>query len=921
MKKVVVIALAVIAANAAIAGTITGVVTEDSTGLPIPDMWVYVLNYDTGEYGGGGGSTNSDGFYSIPDLAEGTCRVRVSTGDSDYAEEYYNNTFDYENAAAVDVPASGVVSDINFGLAIGGTIRGTVVDPNGQPVANMQINIFDYQTDRWRGSSQSNADGEYEIRKIPAGTYRIENDPWQSNYARQFYNGQDDWEKATPVVVNAGGVVEGINFQLALGGSISGMVTDPNGQPVANIQISVVKYPNGNYGFGEMTDPNGIYEIKGLPAGLYRVMVWAEGTIYASEFYDNKIVWDQATPVSVSAGQETTGIDFSLDPGASISGVVKNSSGDGQANVQVNCWVDGGYGTGTWTDANGYYECGGLPVGYTYTVVAYPPADSNYISTRITVGVYGPGEYTGRDIIFGEGGLTISGTITDKATTLPLADVRVGCWNDDFGIWSETRTDPNGIYRLTNLPGGEVDVHVEPESYYAYMGVDELELEENITNLDFALPKGAILCGKVLDVDTAEPLADVEVEYSSEENSVDRSQITEVDGTFCLTQLPPGIAELKARPEVASGYAWNLPWGSDFVCLSEGENRSGRIVALEKGALVSGYIKDADGNPLGGFEYCYTGRDCDGWSETDINGFYQIRLPVGTYYITVDDNEEFGALPAMVTVTDVNGEINVPDITVYTEEDGGQISGEVSNPGAYAKTGSFAIIAFKAGTSFNDPDAWYLIQPTVMTGMEEAEPFSLNTLPPGVNYDIYLCVDNQGPDRESLAVRDSVFNVPVGTTGITLEYNSQGSMVQGIVKNTDDKPVLGATVLLLDSSGFGGFCQTGCNGEYVIYNVPAGIYTATAIHSRYSFASATVEVVEGMTADVNTIVMPFAGAKEGPDLNGDGKVEMADLAEFAGQWLNLGASEADFNQDNEVNLCDWTRIAENWLSKAIWYHE
>jgi hypothetical protein len=45
------------------------------------------------------------------------------------------------------------------------------------------------------------------------------------------------------------------------------------------------------------------------------------------------------------------------------------------------------------------------------------------------------------------------------------------------------------------------------------------------------------------------------------------------------------------------------------------------------------------------------------------------------------------------------------------------------------------------------------------------------------------------------------------------------------------------------------------------------------------------------------------------------------LAEFAGQWLNVGASEADFNQDNKVNLRDWTRIAKNWLSKAIWYNE
>jgi hypothetical protein len=146
--------------------------------------------------------------------------------------------------------------------------------------------------------------------------------------------------------------------------------------------------------------------------------------------------------------------------------------------------------------------------------------------------------------------------------------------------------------------------------------------------------------------------------------------------------------------------------------------------------------------------------------------------------------------------------------------------------------------------------------------------------------------------------------------------------VRGALKNADDRPVLGATVLLSDSSGgFAGFGDADCNGEYVIYNVPAGTYTATAVHSKYLPISTTVEVVEGVPADVNTIIMPFRGEKEGPDLNGDGNVDMIDVAEFAEQWLNSGTSESDFNQDNKVNFSDWVRIAENWMSRAIWLHE
>jgi hypothetical protein len=338
--------------------------------------------------------------------------------------------------------------------------------------------------------------------------------------------------------------------------------------------------------------------------------------------------------------------------------------------------------------------------------------------------------------------------------------------------------------------------------------------------------------------------------------------------------------------------------------------------------LVRGYIKDADGKPAG-VEYYYSGKKCDGWDDTDdINGDYQIRLPVGKYSIA-EDEDELGALPKVVTITDVTEEVDVPDIIVYTEENGGQISGQVNNPGEYAKAGYFSIIVFKAGTILNDPNAWYILQTVTDTQMEDAGPFSINNLPPGVNYDIYLCVESETPDEiEVIAVRDSALNVAIGTTGINLNYSSQGSTVKGDVKNTDDEPILGATALLSDLLGsFGGFGETDCNGQYVIYNVPAGTYTVTAVHSKYLNTSTTVNVVDGTAADVNTIIMPFAGEKEGADLNGDGFVDMFDFARLANQWLRSGSLEADFTEDSIVNFADLFRMAENWLNEAIWYQE
>ncbi|MCK4795555.1 MAG: carboxypeptidase regulatory-like domain-containing protein [Desulfobacteraceae bacterium] len=515
----------------------------------------------------------------------------------------------------------------------------------------------------------------------------------------------------------------------------------------------------------------------------------------------------------------------------------------------------------------------------------------------------------------------VSGRVTDKYTSLPLDNIRVFCWHDDEDFWTETRTDINGMYEITNLPPGEVEIRAEPDTYYACIGV-EFELTADVNGVDFALPPEAILSGKVSDADTAEPVAGVEVTYSSDRYAVWKNGYTDADGTFTLTNLPPGIGEIKARPQVETGYAWSLPWGSNWVCLAEGEHRSNRIIALQKGALVSGYIKDANGDPASGVEYEYGGRMSEGWDEADVNGHYQINLPPGTYVISMDE-DDLCSLLLKVTITDISQPVDVNDMIVYSEETGGQISGAVNNPGGHGKTGEFIVIVFEAGTEI-DANSWYTVWPIGEAELTQAGPFTIGALPPDANYDVALCVISETFDEiESFSVQDFVLNVPVGTSGINLDYNSEGSTVTGSVENTDSQAVMGATVLLNDSAtgNFAGFADTDPNGEYVIYNVPAGEYTATAVHSKYLNASTMVQVVDGVAADVSTIVMPFAGEKESANLNGDGIVNMLDVAVFTNQWLQSGSLEADFNQDSNVNFSDWARLAENWLWEPIWYHD
>ena len=910
----------------AIGATITGTVIRDSDGLPISGLCVFAHDYDTGAWGRGG-RTDANGFYEINKLPTGTYRVRIYTDNTDYVAEYYSDVIDYEDAAPVAVIGGEERPNIDFGLAISGTITGTVTgDLEGTPISGLWVHAEDYASGEYRNGDWTDPNGKYEITNLPAGAYKVRATTWGSdyNYIQEYYNDQLNWEDADEVTVREGEPTSGIDFQLAIGGSIIGTVTDANGNPISNLWIWASDYYGSSWGNGDHTDPNGEYEIVGLPTGTYKVEVSTWGTDYVRQFYNQQADWRMANGVSVRTGEHTQNINFTLIVGASLSGYVKNLTGDPIWEVQINCSVDDVYyAYDVTTDTNGFYEARGLLPGYSYRAAAYPPRDSDYKITRIYVDVPEANDYTAPDIVLQTGALTVSGKVTDKATGEPLKNIWVSCHLEDLHIWGgNASTDASGTYVLTNLPPGEVEIRAEPRSYYACIGA-EFELTEDINDLDFALPVEAVLSGKVLDAETAEPLAGIQVTYWNDWYAVWKDDYTNAQGRFTLTNLPPGIGEIKARPRVDTGYAWSLPWGSNWLYLNEGQHESNRIITLRKGALVRGYIKDPNSTPLSNIEYDWEGRVCEGWSRTDIDGRYEIILPPGTYTIGPDPDDGYGALYQKVTIIDIEQTIDVNDIIAYCEA-GEQISGSVSNPGGYPKTGEFLIVAFRAGTVV-DPNTWYAIGGVLgETVLDDSGPFAIGPLPPDANYDIYLCTASETPDDiMSLAIRDWQFDIRPGINDINLYYNSQGSTITGNVENTDGHPVLGATVLLADSTtgNFAGFGDTDHDGEYVIYNVPAGTYTATAVHSKYLNASTTVEVFDGIPANVDTIVMSFAGEKEGADLNGNGFVDILDVAAFTNQWLQSGSLEADFNQDSSVNFFDWARFAENWLWQAMWIND
>lgn len=211
-----------------------------------------------------------------------------------------------------------------------GSISGTVRDESSQPLSEICVAASppDYE-DVDTYYTRTDSSGAYVLVGLPAGQYKVAfidcND--QQNYFSEWYDDEQDFESADLVTVAAGAQTPGIDAVLTRGGSISGRVTDVAGAPLGD--ICVLALSSDDAGGFAVTDEDGAYRARPLRGGIYTVAFFdcqhffledwsppgecANSTKYRSEWYEDKSSMEEADPVSVTLGAETSGIDAVLD--------------------------------------------------------------------------------------------------------------------------------------------------------------------------------------------------------------------------------------------------------------------------------------------------------------------------------------------------------------------------------------------------------------------------------------------------------------------------------------------------------------------------------------------------------------------------------------------------------------------------------
>jgi hypothetical protein len=135
-----------------------------------------------------------------------------------------------------------------------------VSDAQDNPIAGAWVSADPYDGSGTWGSVETNADGTYTIAGLSADSYRVY--AYATGYLTEYYDNERDWSMATSVAVSEGQDTPDINLSLDVGGTISGTITDGQGNPIEDAWVSADPYDgSGTWGSAE-TSADGTYTIS-----------------------------------------------------------------------------------------------------------------------------------------------------------------------------------------------------------------------------------------------------------------------------------------------------------------------------------------------------------------------------------------------------------------------------------------------------------------------------------------------------------------------------------------------------------------------------------------------------------------------------------------------------------------------------------
>ena len=447
-----------------------------------------------------------------------------------------------------------------------GTVVAQVTDAEGQPLADVAIMVWSDE-DTWTGRTdeagswrQAVAPGDYAAIVRASG--------WVGREQRDH-------------TVQAGKELE-LRWELEPGPGFTGRVLGPDGQPIEDARIRVVR--GGSFGtWNEMysdtlplarewTDAQGYFRVGGIhPGKIATVIVDADG-------YREARVGVRATETSVLPSE----LEITLTRGGDLSGRVVDEEGraiagatvfvvpadqDQLRQVPTISIIGGGKmirALVAHADEAGRFAVGGLAPGSEYVALVEAEGFARYTESKTFV-VGDDGACPELVITVPRGGTVVLRLVDDEGAAITSAKVSLGT---HMGAAEQEGADEQASYRFRDVRPGRYTLDIEAEGFLPRYEVIEVAAGQEVTPT-VHLARGVLLEGLLVDeVGKPAPGIRLSVDVTAldpETGWTRTSSVTatsDAEGRFRLGPVAPGTYELEAfstRFEIPGGTKVEAP--------------------------------------------------------------------------------------------------------------------------------------------------------------------------------------------------------------------------------------------------------------------------------------------------------------------------------------------------------------------------
>jgi protocatechuate 3,4-dioxygenase beta subunit len=550
----------------------------------------------------------ADGRYLFRGL--GPRRYRLSAEDDRFVPWTRSVNVAAGQAETQDVP-----------LARAAVLAGRVVNEDGAPIEGARVTLTRGGESAFRAFMRG-VEGEPAVRTGRDGTFRATRLAAGENQRLDVRH--DDYEERSigGVSLTAGTVKSGLTVVMRRGLTLRGVVKDEEGRPLAGAEVNLSSARQFRAGRGgvqmQLIGPgslvrresgaDGRFEFRGLKGGEYTLQARRPGFTRA--------ILD---PVNVKEGPAEP-IELMLKPGSTVSGVLRDKSGNGASGWYVSARPAGqgggppmgGYRTEEPTGPDGAFLLEGLTAGESYDLQVVGQAG---LGPR-RAGVTAPAE--GIELtVTGAGQIRGRVVDADSGRVIPAFEVRYQP-DGQGGMRFVMRAGPggggrgpyerqpfhaeDGTFVIEDVAAGRWSVEAFAPGYQpgrtAGVVVAEGEATEGI---EVRLSKGGVVSGRVVESRTGKPILDatVRAEPSGGGGMMmmrmggeggDNEATTDADGRYELTGLAPGSWTVTAT---------HAEWSESSVGVEIKDAPATADLRLGRGGSVGGSVL-AGGRPVAG---------------------------------------------------------------------------------------------------------------------------------------------------------------------------------------------------------------------------------------------------------------------------------------------------------------------------------